>query len=180
MANKRFKVFGLGLSKTGTNSLLAMLRKLGWGKTGHFVVNPLDYETYDAIADVPLVLHYIGLNLRFPDAHFIYTVRDLTAWLDSCEKWFIKTHNHAVNSTRLTIYGTYEFDRFKFTRAHFQHMRAARNYFKNNPRFLLYDLCTESLTDDEKWDQLCRFLGVKCPKPGTPVPWLNKAQVPRA
>jgi len=80
------KIFGIGLSRTGTHSLVAALRRLGY-KAIHF---PKDLRVFDgdmdAGADLSVVANYKMLDAKYPGSKFIYTVRDEVTWMASCRK----------------------------------------------------------------------------------------------
>ncbi|HET7037462.1 MAG TPA: sulfotransferase [Thermomicrobiaceae bacterium] len=102
------KVFGIGLSRTGTTSLTHALIALGY-RALHF---PFDADTqreiaaylesgaeaielsilgeYDALADIPICCTYQGLDHAYPGSRFILTVRDKASWLDSVERFWEK------------------------------------------------------------------------------------------
>src|SRR5262249_40047767 len=94
------KIFGLGLSKTGTSSLQAALRTLGY-RAAHFLEHrdegrgeawlAGDFETdclasYDAALDLPVPVFYAQLDQRYPGSRFILTVREMASWLESVRK----------------------------------------------------------------------------------------------
>jgi hypothetical protein len=95
----RPKVFGIGLSRTGTKSLHQALRILGY-RSDHFSTHlltlaqgelGLDWSSvrdYDALTDVTAARFYRELDARFPGARFILTVREPQAWLRSCARHF--------------------------------------------------------------------------------------------
>ncbi|TYR78274.1 hypothetical protein FZC66_20125 [Priestia megaterium] len=97
MLNNNEKVFGIGLSKTGTKSLSKALKILGY-KTVHFPlirtnVEEAEYnldilENYDAIADIPTAGLFPHLDIRYPKSKFILTIRNKEDWLNSCERYF--------------------------------------------------------------------------------------------
>lgn len=89
------KVFGLGLSRTGTASLGHALNLLGV-KTIHY---PHDERTfadlrnanyrlhilddYQGIVDIPVCPYYPQLDEVYPGSKFILTVREKNSWLTS-------------------------------------------------------------------------------------------------
>ena len=75
------KVFGIGLSKTGTTSLSAALAILGY-RSKHFPKDE-DFARYDAFSDITVAMKFKTLDRFFPGSQFIYTVRDEPAWLAS-------------------------------------------------------------------------------------------------
>ncbi len=165
------KVFGVGMPKTGTNSLIRALEILGWvGK--HYPTNILrDVDRYDAMADVPVLPWFDVFALEFPDAKFVLTWREEVSWLDSCERHWT---THAKNRTRVTgrmrqrIFGTRIFDKEVFRDIGISHNQRIRNFFKDSPeRLLELNIC-----NGEGWDKLCPFLGVQ--KPDESFPWENR------
>jgi len=100
------KVFGIGLSRTGTTSLADALEGLGVS-TIHFPSDPetrrelisfLDGETaalrlsvlelVDALTDTPVCAAYRALDQAYPGSKFILTTRDEDEWLRSCEAYW--------------------------------------------------------------------------------------------
>lgn len=84
---RRRKIFGIGLSRTGTQTLNACLETLGY----HSIHNPdhllqlengaLSFDmvrtnTYEALSDLPIARFYRDLDRAFPGSRFILTVRD--------------------------------------------------------------------------------------------------------
>src|SRR5438105_11325665 len=85
------KIFGIGLSKTGTTSLANALQILGYKtKDNMGVVNYATHdlssvhlevvEAYDALTDTPIPSFYRELDARYPGSRFILTVRDSDEW----------------------------------------------------------------------------------------------------
>jgi hypothetical protein len=66
------KVFGIGLSKTGTTSLSAALAILGY-RSKHFPKDE-DFARYDAFSDITVAMKFKTLDRFFPGSQFIYTV----------------------------------------------------------------------------------------------------------
>ena len=93
------KIFGLGLSKTGTTSLAHALDILGYKvrdclgitiyRKGQISsIDRTALKNYDALTDTPIPSFYRELDIEFPNSKFILTVRELDAWLNSCKKQF--------------------------------------------------------------------------------------------
>ena len=102
------KVFGIGLSKTGTTSLAEALRVLGFatvdsphdsqsreeilamlaanGGSGAGRLSVLD--RFDAATDLPIAANYRALDRGYPGSRFVLTVREKGQWLASCERWW--------------------------------------------------------------------------------------------
>ena len=79
------KVFGIGLSRSGSMALNSALKILGYRSL--FVLTDTQFEkslsNYDAFTHVPLAVMYKELDRRFPDSKFILNVRDPESWLQS-------------------------------------------------------------------------------------------------
>lgn len=90
------KVFGIGLSRTGTQSITSAMRILGYKtvhypqillyKAGKLSTDFKPLENFDAAFDTPVTRFYKELDRNFPASKFILTVRDIDSWLKSCEK----------------------------------------------------------------------------------------------
>ena len=115
------KIFGIGLSKTGTTILANALTILGYkvkdclGVTSYAKgdLSSIDmhiFSTYDAFTDTPIPSFYRELDAQFPNSKFILTVRDMDGWKASCKKQFNQRHA-ATQSTAhkqlfIDLYGT--------------------------------------------------------------------------
>ena len=175
----RPRIFGIGLSKTGTHSLTGALDALGIPCV-HFPDPGLmlagRYEEalgdHDAATDISVGAFYPQLDRAFPGSRFILTLRDVEPWLDSVED-HRRRRAHETDpdcpkaAVRQLLYATRGFDRETFRRAYHEHEHAARAYFADRPDDLLVvDLCAHP-----SWDALCAFLGR--PVPDEPFPHLN-------
>lgn len=113
----RRRVFGIGLSKTGTVSLTTALNRLGF-RTLHYPHDPLTFEElkrgecrlsvlddYDGIADIPAIPIYRDLARVYPRARFILTVREETEWLSSVRAHWLRFPSSAPNSSNSSDIG---------------------------------------------------------------------------
>lgn len=183
MQEHKERVFGIGLSKTGTTSLTRALEILGY-RTNHFPYSALRYESgrlrldldrlrqWDAATDSPVALFYRRLEESFPKARFILTQRDIDTWIDSCSYNHVWPGDYVSNKgIRLVphirkilclhrnVYGAERFHPETFRVAYENHRDAVIQHFQRKGRDLLViDICA-----GEGWDRLCDFLG-------TPVP----------
>ena len=90
------KIFVIGLSKTGTNSMCDALEYLGFSMVHYPSPNIFgDVERVNGCADLPTVRYYKELDRRFPGSKFILTIRSLDDWLKSVEKYeaYFPGHN---------------------------------------------------------------------------------------
>lgn len=176
------KIFGIGLSKTGTSSLASALGILGYkvkDYPGIDVYKPGDLssieasllEEYDALTDTPIPSFYKELDKAFPGAKFILTVRDKDAWLRSCAKQFTDKlaarQNEAHNRLFMDLYGTTVFDAEKLSQGYDRFVSGVLEYFKNRTN----DLLVMNIAGGDGWEKLCPFLGM--PTPERPFPKAN-------
>lgn len=96
LSNDDAKVFGIGLSRTGTTSLNKALSLLGY-RSYHWRFSPdsrllslEDCYFCDAITDINASFMFEILAFTFPKAKFIYTTRTIDSWSSS-----ISTHYRA-------------------------------------------------------------------------------------
>ena len=164
------KLFGIGLSRTGTTSLTEALRILGY-KAKHYPDSEGEFDQFEALTDTPVAWRYKLLDGRYPDSRFILTIRDIPKWLKSCEHFF--HHNEPdrlAQLNRLMCYGTVPFDKDRFEAAYQSHLVGVQAYFANRPN----DLLVMNIASGEGWEKLCAFLGKAIPN--VPFPRENPAQ----
>ena len=97
------RIFGIGLSKTGTTSLAKALATLGFAAI-HWT-NPLtgelisedDLALFDAFNDTPCCMNFERYYYSFPNSKFIYTVRQQNDW----EKSWSCPSSNAIFAIRL-------------------------------------------------------------------------------
>jgi hypothetical protein len=185
------KVFGLGLSRTGTMSLAKALTMLGIS-TRHY---PYDRKTYaeltagtyrltvleqvDAIVDITPAPFYPQFDAAYPGSKFILTTRDVGSWLRSMEAHFAFLENwEEMNEPfrRFTefinacVYGSLRFDADRFRYVYDRHVANVHEYFDGRPD----DLLTIDICGGEGWERLCEFLGE--PVPAEPFPHQNRPE----
>ncbi|MEO9596050.1 sulfotransferase family protein [Rhodopirellula bahusiensis] len=187
----RPKVFGIGLSRTGTKSLATALNQLGvrtiWYPQDALTFAELSVckyrlsilESYDGITDTPVVPIYPQLDAEFPGSKFILTTRNIDAWIRSCSKhWgnspiavppdpnapMWQQYAAFVNAT---VYGCVGFHSERFRYVYHRHVEGVRSYFRDRPD----DLLEIDLTAEPGWQSLCRFLGKQVPS--GPLPHVN-------
>lgn len=177
------KIFGIGLSKTGTTSLYAALGELGYrsatfrhmrdaGLEGWFQGDfSKDYLTeWDAVTDNPISVFYPQLDERYPGSKFILTLRERDAWLASTKKQWSKRKDLTPDAlafrtrVRTAVYGSTGWSESSFSRVAETHERDARQYFRDRPD----DFLVMNVFQGDGWETLCPFLGK--PIPDTPFP----------
>lgn len=184
------KVFGIGLSRTGTHSLTVALHILGYDT----VHNPIDQETgdtlergdanfpllnfYNGITDVTTVPLYKKLDRLYPNSKFVLTVRDEESWLESCKKHWDKLEPKDTTGYRLSIrkklrqhvYKTQQFDKDTFRKTYQNHIDDVTHYFKDRP----HDLLALNIVKGEGYEKLAPFLDQPIPK--QKFPYLGRSK----
>jgi hypothetical protein len=178
----RPRIFGLGLSKTGTHSLNSALTALGFPSIhypdpGLMLAGRFDdaLRGFAAGTDISVAAFYRELDVYYPGSKFILTLRgDLEGWLESVGDHRRRRDGAAEDpgcpkaAVRRLVYGTSTFDRELFIMAYHRHASAVRAYFEGRPGTLL----ELDIIAGDGWDELCPFLRVETPE--APFPDLNK------
>lgn len=184
MILKQKKIFGIGLSKTGTTSLTQALKLLDH-KAVHFPffhlkpqkdsleLNYHKIDKWDAMTDTPIPYFYKELDRHYPESKFILTIRNIDEWLDSCENNHIwpgeYVHDKAVSNflyiTQIlqlhhALYGSVWFDRKRFRHFYHKHIDDVLCYFSNRPA----DLLVYNIGNGDEWKPLCKLLGKQVPE----------------
>jgi len=158
------KIFGIGLSRTGTTSLHHTLIALGY-TSRHFVdalvSNPDAVIAEDAIMDSPVPMLYQYLDKKYPNSKFILTTRNKANWLESM-KWLFVHGKVIWNWPRSTqeyhkkFYHTTKYNK-KILSRHFDSFHEeVLTYFKNRPG----DLLVLNLDKEIEMKEICAFLGI--------------------
>jgi len=177
------KVFCIGFHRTGTTSLAAAFRLLGYARlTGpngvnnpnignevHEMVHALAPK-FDVFLDNPWPLLYQDLDARYPGSRFILTLRSTESWIRSVVKYFGDVHT----PMREWIYGPGcgcpKGKESIYIARYERHNREVQDYFRDRPG----DLLVLRFTEGDGWEKLCPFLGK--PIPSVAFPHLNRAE----
>lgn len=190
------KVFGIGLSRTGTRSLAAALNVLGI-RAKWYPSDPTTYlelisarfqltvlNEYDALTDTPVVPYYPQFDRIYPGSKFILTVREKESWLRSCQKhWtsFGFTGAEPPNAPfwrqfacfiDSCVYGCHAFNRERFSSVYDTHVQNVQGYFEGRPQSLL----TMNICGGEGWEVLCPYLD--CATPDVHFPHMDSFNSP--
>jgi len=158
---RRSKIFGIGLSKTGTSSLTEALEVLGFSAV-HNPTRIEEIEIYDVAADLLVADTFEMLDVMFPGSKFVYTVRERTRWLESCRRHWRKKGeiDNTRRELRRRLYGIIDFNPDLFAQAYDRHESRVLSYFMERPDDLLVlDICGGGAG----WEVLCPFLGMPVP-----------------
>ena len=193
----RPKIFGIGLSRTGTQSMTAALHSLGlsalhWANrlTGE-IFSDDDLPLFDAFLDTPVCMSFERHYYAFPNSKFIYTIRPQQDWERSWSAytsrwWLLSDHTEIAKVMQqpdqfqwgrrfVDIQMTLYYNHPTYVDAFRIYDSRVRRFFADKPpeRYLEFDLFS-----GDGWDKLCSFL--KLDLPGVPFPWENRAPAPRA
>jgi Sulfotransferase domain len=171
--NRATKVFGIGLSRTGTKSLHVALGILGLRSVHYPRLDTISevMQSHDAAVDTPVACSFFELDSLFPESKFILTVRDFRTWLLSTQRFFSGPLPEEAwqREVRLKTYGVLRWDRAAFLRAYHRHVELVLDYFEHRPHRLL----VINIVGGEGWDLLCPFLGMSIPE--HPFPHANQS-----
>lgn len=179
------KIFGIGLSRTGTTSLTAALSRLGI-RAKHFPCDDVTYreltagqyslsilERFDALTDTPVVPFYPQLDAAYPGSKFILTVRERGDWLRSVHAHWAALEEQCKTNPSLRrfadfihacIYGSLAFNEDRFTYVYDLHLHNVRSYFAGrDDDLLVVDIC-----GGDGWEPLCQFLDLPIPHAAFP------------
>ena len=173
------KIFGIGLSKTATNSLCDALAILGYELIHYPPQNIFDVvERCDGCADLPTCALYKELDSRFPGRKFILTIRDRGRWLASAQKHFERRPGSTVSEwgdlNRERVYGSRNPTTADFLRTYDTYHQGVQKYFEGREQDLLVLNIADEDDDAVIWKQLCDFMEKDVPE-NTPFPHGNAA-----
>jgi hypothetical protein len=168
----RQKVFGIGLSRTGTTSLTEALRVLGY-RAVHCPLSIVAFdgarlklstdivEQFDAFTDSPVARVYRELDQAYPGSKFVLTIRPLDKWMGSMRRmrpsFTLLTLLPKVRQLARDLGGTASFgDEGALANGFLNHNRSVREYF--GPR-IGKDLLVLDVSATNAWERLCNFLG---------------------
>lgn len=198
----RQKVFGIGLSKTGTSSLTEALELLGYrtghGSAGretqeevyrffatrsdHIHLSVLESNYYDALTDTPVCCIYQGLDKAYPGSKFILTIREKEAWLRSYQRQWEASDRFSGPGSHSTLAHYTRFINQKVFGHPGRQVDTAEilspAYDRYVAEVLAYfkerpnDLLILDICGGEGWSKLAPFLDAAIPE--VPFPWKNR------
>lgn len=165
----KIKIFGVGLTRTGTKSLAEAMRILEY-KVKHSPVSVDDLREYDFLCDIIISSKYKFLDYVYPKAKFILTIRDAESWIRSnqehASRYASRRKKEAVHriplhraENRFSIFGITYFDEQVYREVQKAFEKEVYDYFNSNytdfdSKLLVLDICA-----GEGWEKLCHFLG---------------------
>ncbi len=182
------KIFGIGLSRTGTTSLNKALNMLSYHSV-HWnnphikkLISGDDYFLFDGFTDITTSFQFEKLYRLFPDSKFVFTSREKKSWVKSVRKhykirrgidhpWELKRPN--IESRFGGLGGRVEenlYSRFStWEDAYDNYSNRVKVFFESKPKYKFLDL---SICGGEEWFKLCHFL--EKPVPSLSFPNTNK------
>jgi len=191
---RRTKIFGIGLSRTGTTSLTVALNQANVS-TYHALPHILDWSSnpmkplgvnkrwanaYDAVTDIQASLVFKELAELFPSALFVYNSRPADKWGRSMARFMEK---HAVLWRTLqqlhdmgvpvppvdhlfhAMYGDWQHHGVEdWVKQYHRHDADVAAFFSEGDR--AWRLLNISFTEGEGWETLGPFLGIDRPPAG--------------
>lgn len=171
------KIFGVGLSKTGTNSLCEALGHLGFPMIhypGPKILLPGHLDNMAGAVDLPVVRYYKNLDRLYPGSKFILTMRPLDDWLVSVQSHFERRAPDRRSAWGKecgeAVYGTLKFDRERFAQIYLKHCDDVIAYFADRPDFTVINI----FTSPNPWADLIAGLGLDAPVPEIKFPQRNR------
>ncbi len=175
------KIIGIGLNRTGTNTLKKCLKHwefkhFTWDynttrnycKLGFAGIRDI-LEQYESFDDWPWPLAFREIDAYCPDAKFILTRRrDSETWFRSICKHYDVNVGHAGDLKLIFGFEDPKQNKNTMTSFYNNHLNAVRWHFKHRPKKLL-EVCWE---DGDGWKELATFLNK--PRPNIPFPHGNK------
>ncbi len=182
MMQSHQKIFGVGLSRTGTTSLAEALNLLGIKtihfpsdrntlkelKSGNYKLTVL--ENFQGAVDISVAPYYAQFDKTYPHSKFILTVRPLETWIKSVERhWHLAERWSGpdypfIEFIRAAVYGSITFNEDRFRYVYQTHYRNVSDYFSERP----IDLLIIDIFKGEGWEKLCPFLGLSIPNVAFP------------
>lgn len=157
------KIFGIGLERTGTTSLAAAMARIGFTAC-HLPRTTNQIDEVDFSDDITVACRFVDLDLRYPGSKFILTMRDESAWLDSCRRWYghlaaARTRDYTAEDAARRLYGAEIFDPEAWLEGRRRHEDFVRRYFIERPwALLMIDIC-----GGQGWAQLLPFVADAMP-----------------
>jgi len=162
------KVFGIGLTRTGTNSLTIAMHILGY-RVKHAAAHIDEVRNYDFLSDIIISGRYKFLDYVYPESKFILTIRDTESWIESNRQHGTRHGRRSKRDVRriplrraenrFLVFGITYFDEQIYRKTQKIFHEEVYNYFRNDlNRLLTLDICK-----GEGWEKLCPFLGREIP-----------------
>jgi len=181
-----YRIFGVGMNKTGTCTLGRAIQRLGIGPIASEdavqnadiidkVLHEGDYEPalrfagiYRFFEDRPWNVYdmYRRLDERYPGSRFILTTRSPESWWKSVHRWITVTKPRMAETYRVHLKADTLSEK-DMVAGYLRYNQEVVDYFRGRSDFLSVDFGA-----GDKWEPLCNFLGL--PVPDLKFPHANK------
>lgn len=135
------KIWGIGLSRTGTTSLAKILNDAKFKIIHYPTQRQMFLEHNDGGCDITVTANYKKLDRYYPGSKFIYTFRDMDDWVKSIVPYFKrkKDWNQSTEQIRIRkkLYKASFPNEEQARTAWIRHDNDVRFYFRDNPKNLL-------------------------------------------
>ena len=166
------KVWGLGLSRTGTTTLNHALVNIGWNTIHYAGFNKMIHPYHDGATDIPVLCYMRQLDEMFPGSKFIWTDRDRDEWISRIVPYFENKRQNKMDPwsswVRTTVFGTLFPHEDQAATVYDKHNAFITQYFANRKN----DLLKINIPDGESPETLYDFLDVD--KARLPTTFLHK------
>ena len=174
-----YRIFGIGMGRTGTKSLATAMKILGYSSKHGGGIQ--DVKQYEFLNDIGIAIRYKFLDYYYgPTAKFILTYQDIESWIEMAKyvarakgggtrnrEGVIKgTVPHRAEN-RFMMYGICHFDEKIMRETHERHNREIIEHFKGRDNLLMMNIVA-----GDGWNKLCPFVGK--PIPEIPFPHKHK------
>lgn len=167
------KVFGLGLSRTGTTTLSEVLKP--HMNIVHYP-NHRELHRYDGACDIPVIPVYKKLDETYEDAKFVLTVREIDSWAVSVTNYFERKRKRTPRPSgwqadiRKKVYGELFPTPEKLKEVYLNHYDDVLQHFDGREgKLLILDI-----VGGDSPEKLFSFLGIN--NPPNEFPMTNKAK----
>ena len=165
------KIFGIGMPKTGTNSLTHALQEFGY-RSKHYPKNPMEMGATIAATDLPVANNFVDLDKKYENAKFILTVRDDDSWRESAVHHFRSSNkNNRAFAHRKKMFNARMPNEEQLMAGKSAHENKVLTYFKDRPA----DLLVLDIFNGDGYQEMARFLN-RADVPEGRFPHLNKRQ----
>jgi len=180
-AGPNAKLFGIGLSRTGTTSLHVAAVLMGMSAV-HYPLcyrdlalywlngdfRPTHTAPFRCYTDLPTPCFFRELDRSHPGSKFVLTLRDESEWVDSIQRQHARPQAPSPRAAlrqriRAVCYGDVGLDRARYLDVYRRHHDSVREYFARRLGSLLV---LDITRDSDAWNRLAGFLGKEvAPRP---------------
>jgi len=163
----KHKIWGIGLSRTGTTSLSKVLQLAGLSVIHYPSESQIYWGINDGGCDITVTAEYKKIDKHFPNSKFILTTRDIDEWVESIVP-YLQRKKHWNQSPRQVnirqrLYGDAFPNPDQARKAFIRHENDVYRYFEGRN-----DLLTLNIVGGDTPEKLWNFLGLDNPPKNFP------------